>query len=408
MANRSILTLLALAAMWGCNKVRDEIVREVVQAASSAVQAPELKPVSEVEANDYAQRMLAAVAAGDGAGIESALDFDAIVGRALAGVHLPQKVLRDTAKGVAEGARQTGLTAQLAGLSSAGTAFSLLANRVDREGRWLSFRMLPASGGFEHYDMLLSKRDDASVVAADVHFLSAGELMSTSLRRMLIGAFAADKSFIERLSAADNLFIKHLGDINRARQAAVSGQREQAWALLEGLPEELKNQKFALLMRLQLAIAEPDDPRYAKTVATLIEKFPNDPAAAVASIDHFLLRKEYEKAIAAIEAVEKSATPDAYFGVLKAETLRSMDKLEEAREVALATIEREPGLLPAHFSLVGVLLQRKDHAATAAKLLQMRDQFELVYEFEDIPEYAAFVASSEYPAFKRQLARGAQ
>jgi hypothetical protein len=135
----------------------------------------------------------------------------------------------------------------------------------------------------------------------------------------------------------------------------------------------------------------------------LIQKFPNDPAAALASIDHYFLKKEYDKALAAVVAIEKASVPDAYFGVLKANALTAAGKYDDAKKVALATIQQEPGLLPAHLGLVAVLLQQKDHPATAEQLLKMRDQFGLAYKFEGVPEYAAFLASAEYPAFQRKL-----
>ena len=49
-----------------------------------------------------------------------------------------------------------------------------------------------------------------------------------------------------------------------------------------------------------------------------------------------------------------------------------------------------------------MLLEQRDHAA-AQQLLKMRDQFGLTYKFEGVPEYAAFLASAEFPEFKRKL-----
>jgi hypothetical protein len=308
-----------------------------------------------------------------------------------------------TAKGVATGAREAGLVHQLAGVRAAGVTITLLGTRLDGRGRWASFRSLPAAGGFEHYEFLLTRREDKSVVAADVFFLSSAELMSTSMRRMLIGAFAADKSFLERLSAQENLFVKHIADVQNIRKAQAGGGHDEALALLDRLPQPLQDEKFALLLRLQSTARNPDDPRYAACVARLIEKYPNDPAAMIASIDHHFLKKDYTKALAAVQEVEKRSVPDAYFGVLKVNALLAMNQLDAAKATALQTIERESGLLPAHLALVSVLLQQRDHAATAERLLQMRDRFALTYQFDGVPEYAAFVASAEYPAFKRKL-----
>ena len=63
-------------------------------------------------------------------------------------------------------------------------------------------------------------------------------------------------------------------------------------------------------MRLQLTVVKPEDPRYAACVARLIEKYPDDPAAMIASIDHHFLKKDYAKALAAIRAAEKRSVPN--------------------------------------------------------------------------------------------------
>jgi hypothetical protein len=88
---RLFVTLLALGGICACDKVGQEFAREVVKATSPEVKAPELKPVSEAEANEYAKRLLQAVEAGDEAAIVRAIDFDAIIHRALAGMRLPQR-----------------------------------------------------------------------------------------------------------------------------------------------------------------------------------------------------------------------------------------------------------------------------------------------------------------------------
>ena len=55
-----------------------------------------------------------------------------------------------------------------------------------------------------------------------------------------------------------------------------------------------------------------------------------------------------------------------------------MNDLAAAEQKALQTIDREPGLLPAHLALVSVLLLKRDHVRTGEHLLKMRDRFRLL------------------------------
>jgi tetratricopeptide (TPR) repeat protein len=408
-AGSSLFWTLAMLALLGCQKGCEQLTRtlerQVAQAVSDEVKAPALAPVTEEEASAFGEAMLAGIESGDGEAIQRLIDFPTMLTRSLAGLKLPMKQVTETAQGVATGARKSGFIAQLATMQQANTTSTLLPGRLDRAGRWVSVRTLPESGGVEHYDFLLTKRADGSVAAADVFFLSAGEEMSASLRRLLIGAFALDKTFVESLGAEDSLFVKHLEDLNRIRSAQMAGRHEEALSIFDAMPEELRVQKFALLIRMQSLGQNADDPRYAECIGTLVERYPDDPAATFAAIDYYFLKKEYAKSLEAVNAVEKAAGGDPYFGVLKSNVLADMGRLDEAKQVALATIEREPDLLPAHLSLVNALVRQKDHAGAARQLVVVRRQFAWVPTFENVPEYAAFVASPEYGKLQREWAK---
>jgi hypothetical protein len=379
--------------------------QEATQALSPRVKAPELQPVTEEEASAFGAALLTAIESGDGDAIQRSIDFPTVVARALSGFRLPREQVAATAQGAATGARKTGFIAQLAALREANTACSLLPGRVDPAGRWVSVRALPAPGGVEHYDFLLTKRADGAVVAADVFFLSSGEQMSVSLRRLLIGAFALDRTFVESLSDEESLLARHLDDFNRIRSAQMEGRHGEAIGALDSLPEELRMQKFTLLLRIQSLSRTPDDPRYAECIGTLLERYPGDPAATFAAIDYFFLKKDFARSLEAVNAVEQAAGGDPYFGVLRSSVLAEMGRLEEAEQVALATIEREPDLLPAHLSLVNALVRQRDHAGAARKLVAVRKQFAWTPTFENVPAYAAFVASPEYGALQREWAQ---
>ena len=405
-AGSSLLVLLALlGCQKGCDRVTRALQRQVSQAVSDEVKAPTLQPVTEAEASAFGAAMLAGIESRDAEAIQQLVDFPTVVTRSLAGMRLPMKEVLETAAGVAKGARKSGFVAQLAAMRDSNTLCSVLPDRVDREGRWVRVRVLPASGGLEHYDFLLTKRADGSVAAADVFFLTVGEEMSISLRRLLIGAFALDKTFVESLGAEDSLVVKHLEELNGVRTAQMGGRHEEALTILDGLPEELRTQKFVLLMRMQSLGQNTKDPRYAECIGTLVERYPDDPAATFAAIDYYFLKQDYAKSLEAVNAVEKAAGGDPYFGVLKSNLLADMGRLAEARQVALATIEREPDLLAAHLSLVNALVRQKDHAGAARQLLRVRKQFAWIPAFESVPVYAAFVASPEYRVLQKEWAR---
>jgi len=395
---------LALAmGLFGCKRVVGEVAREVAQATSPEVKAPSVKAVSETEAQAFGEALVTAARRGDKPKLEGLIDFKVMVQRSLADLKVANAVLQQTTAGVIQGARTTGLVHQLASISERGDTIKVLQTRTDDTGRWATVRLLPAAGGFEHYDFLLDKRGNGDVVTVDVQMLTSGELMSATMGRALVSALGMDKSLLKRLSERENALLKHMPDILKAQQTLVTGDAAGAASMLEALPEKVREQKFVMLVLVQATAATGDDARYSRALSALLKAFPNDPAATVASIDHHFLTKEYDKALAAIDRVEKSTVPDPYFGVLRTNALLELDRFDDARKAIDATIDKEPDMLMAHFSLVALLLRQKAHDATAAQLLKMRETFNLEYDLAAVPEYADFVASPQYARFVNEL-----
>ena len=401
---RVVHCALAALALLGCDRVTREVAREVVTATAPEVETPRLEAVSETEATEYGAALVAAVEAGDLQVIDQLIDFSILGRRALAGFKLPERQVGTMLAGVGKGARTNGLIKELSTIAASGTRLRVLGTRQDDQGRWLTLRFLPAAGGVAHHNCLLSKRPDGTVVTADIHVLTSGELVSTSLRRFLIGALAQDKSFVERITEQENVLLKHLDDIQGAREDQLAGRFKEAADRLEKLPPQVRNQKFALLMRIAATASAEDDPRYQRTLEDFLEHHGKDPAAAVAAIDHYILRKEFDQALTALDTVERGIVPDPFFRVIRANVLLEAGRAREAMFTARDAIQSEPDLVDAHWSLVAASLSAKDFDTTARALLQMRESFGLEFELERVPEYAEFLRSRQYAGVQQALA----
>ncbi len=398
------IVLLAILCLTGCEKnVVGEVAREVASGTADEVKPPGVQPVSEAEAKAFAERLLTAAQGSDAEGIERLIDFRVAVRRALTGLKLHETMLEQTTAGVMTGARTAGLVHQLSTIASRGDSLKLLQTRSDDDGRWATVRLILASGGFEHYDFLLSKGDDGRVVAYDVHFMTSGELLSQTMRRSLIAALDLDKGLLERLSERDNELRGHMKDILEAQQKIAAGNAPAAAAIYEGLPDSVRREKFVLLAWVQSVALTGDEARHARALKELLRTFPSDPAATVASIDHYFLKREFDKAIAAIDKVEKTTAPDPYFGLMRTNALIEMKRYDDARKQIERVIAAEPDLLTAHFTLVAILLAQKAHDETAQQLLMMAKQFGLEYDLPAVPDYADFVASPRYARFLQEL-----
>ena len=77
----------------------------------------------------------------------------------------------------------------------------------------------------------------------------------------------------------------------------------EAMTLFQELPDMFKRMKGVQLIRIQAA-SQLDDDTYLKTLTEYLKMNPGDASGDLLGIDYYILRKEYESAIACVERLE--------------------------------------------------------------------------------------------------------
>ena len=106
---------------------------------------------------------------------------------------------------------------------------------------------------------------------------------------------------------------------------------------------------------------------------------------------------EYDRALAAVDRLEKAVGGDPYLDVIRAGIHLAQGDAGAARRLARQAVDGDGTLPDGYWALVNVSLADKRFDETARLLDLLREQFQLEFgDLTQIPEYAEFVQSPEY------------
>ena len=345
---------------------------------------------------EFAKRIEALIAQKDGKAFDALVDVDSMLAQATRGLAVPPQNVEDFKKGFK---RSFSLSKQIfGGLQDSGTYSFLRLRRVD--GRQQAVFRVNMEGGINYHEHILSPGPN-DLRIEDLYVFATGEHLSETLRRHALNAFAPSRGFVTKLLGKDQEYLKNLDKIGAMKGHLDQREFQQGLAVFQSLPESLRKEKIFLILRLQLASGSGDEKAYAKAIEDFERAHPKDPALDLLSIDGFLLAKEYPKALACIDRLDKRVGGDPYLDVLRGNVHVEAGDQAKARECARRALKNDPGLQDALWTLVTVSLREKDWKETARLLGRIEKDFGAVIEVESVPLYEEFTKTPEYAEWKR-------
>jgi tetratricopeptide (TPR) repeat protein len=329
----------------------------------------------------------------DESAFKAAIDIDAMMDRAVAGLEVPANLRRDFLAGLrstmnfSRGIRKA--------IEADGSYKFLRIHNVDGEPRVI-FRMI-AGGAVNYHDLILAPGKDGALKIVDIYPALAGENVSATLRRSLLPVLVEEnKSFLGKLLGSESDFIANLPSIKKMQDLARQGRHKEALAACLALPASLQKDRSILAQRVTYA-TKVDSTAYNAAVADYKKWHPKSPALQMMLIDYYFNRKEFDKALECVDALDKSVGGDSYQDFMRANLHYAAGKPAEARVAALRSVEREPTLIQPYWTLLTLALEAKDFAEIARLLTLVEARFPLRFDaLEQVEEYAEFVKSPEY------------
>jgi tetratricopeptide (TPR) repeat protein len=146
-----------------------------------------------------------------------------------------------------------------------------------------------------------------------------------------------------------------------------------------------------------------DERQYEQAIQDFRKFFPDDPALDLVTVDSYDMQKQYGKARAAVDRVDRAVGGDPYLNLLRAQFYFVEKKYDEALQCARKAVAAESDLAPAYWVQVNVSLHKKDFDETTRLLGVLEQDLGIrIGKLTTIPEYADYVKSPQYATWAKR------
>lgn len=283
---------------------------------------------------------------------------------------------------------------------ASGVSYRFLGLRSVRSDRGPLFRHWNENG-FGYHLYKLGKTPSGSLRITDLLFFISGEWQSSVLRRTSIAILLDDPARRSKVDAKDAESARDLVEMRAFARLVRKGESQEALEVFDALPEGVRKDRQAQAMRL-IAATSIGGPVYLKAEEEFRRLFPDDLGLDLISIDGFVLRKEFDKALQALDRLDR-LVGDPLLDVLRGNMHVGIGDLVQAKKAGERAAKEVPYLVDPRQLLVTVSLRQKAHSETVRLLIEIEKEFKVVMD-ETSEEYAEFVKSQEYRDWLRSRA----
>lgn len=202
--------------------------------------------------------------------------------------------------------------------------------------------------GINYLDMELTKLND-KVGIADMLIYTSGENFSKSLAETV-------SKLMDAPDASGNSSTLLLQSVKRLMQ---NGKYEAAKKEFDRLPSDIKNTRLAEVLNIQIA-SNLDEEIYIKAISRFQEKFSNEPNIQLTLLDLYILRKEYDNALSAINQVDSLINKDPFLNYYRGLINFVKGDKEKAMGYYQQVTQSHPGFPGAYAELVGLYAEKGD------------------------------------------------
>lgn len=350
------------------------------------------QPPTRQEAEAFGAELAFEVDGGNTSVLTAAFDIDAMMERGTAGLEASPSARR----------------AFVAGFKNRVVLGDAVAAFLGEEGRFKLLRVREKAGKItalfrmtnaEHVNYLeleLDRRSDGMLRAIDAFLMLGAEWMSEVLRRGFLPFVASEqRGILEPPPGNTGLFLANMPKIQEVRGLMQRGDFAGAMETYQTLPAELQQERTLLFVRHRIA-SELDDAELIAAVVAMERAFPEDPALQFLMIDGYFLRKQYDKALAALDITSGALGGDAYLEFLLGNVLVAQGDGGAGVRAWRKAIEIEPTLAEPYWALVDQPMAEERFGDTGRWLDEIEKNTDTVIgDLRETPEYGAFVASPE-------------
>jgi hypothetical protein len=191
-------------------------------------------------------------------------------------------------------------------------------------------------------------------------------------------------------------------DVEKARELIGSGKQDEAMAIVEKLPVNLRRD---LMLRAYLQAFTLPAPEKKQARDELAKAFPDDPAIALTMIDAGFALADYDSVQHWCDVLVKDIGQDAYLVMQKAIAYLQAGKLDDAQATAADAVRLEPTLTRAHEVLLDALIAQKKWPEVLAEMTELETNHGQQFDEAKLRAEPRLAELVSQPAFAEWLAK---
>lgn len=229
----------------------------------------------------------------------------------------------------------------------------------------LLFRTYSENDGLNYHDYQLNYTNEKFSIE-DIYIYTTGEYVSDTIKQLYM--INLPKTLIENMDYTERrmnsiLFFYEYKELMEQKKY------KEAYNLLSNLEGNIKNQKVIYIMKIQVASAI-NEIYYMEAIDELLKKFPNDPSTQLMAVDYYVMLKDYNATLAALDALQ-TATNDSFVTFMRGNLSWEFNDYKSAEKAYKATMQEYPNFENVRLNLVYMY----DEAKMFEPCMKMLDDF---------------------------------
>ena len=210
----------------------------------------------------------------------------------------------------------------------------------------LLFRMFSEEEGLNYHDYQLNYVNEKFLIE-DLYIYTTGEYLSDTLRQLYL--ISIPQKYMEDMDTSKER-ISSMLFILQYKRLIDQQEYKKAFDLLNNLEGEIKNQKIYYTLKIQVA-EEINDVYYMEAIDELLKKFPEDASTQLMAVDYFIMLKDYNATMNALEALQE-VTEDNFVEYIKGNIAWEFEDYEGAEKAYTYIMNEYPNYEMAKMSLL--------------------------------------------------------
>lgn len=258
------------------------------------------------------------------------------------------KNMGDIEKGMQQGLKNAELDKNIYGILGKNGTFEKV-KLYEKDGAQRVIFRAYGDEGFNYIDMELTKLND-KVGIADMLMYTSGETISKSM---------AD--FVNKLVNENNdrQTDEAIETMQSVKRLMAKGNYKQAKRDFDMLPAYIKNTKLSDILGIQIA-SNLEEEVYLKEIEQFERKYAGEPYLQLLLIDMYFIRKDYDKALSAINQVDSLINKDPFLDFYRGLLYNAKGETDKSIAYHTKVTENLPGFAGAYAELMAHYIEKAD------------------------------------------------